>query len=138
MDIEDCRTNTNAIFRNPRPSNPENDYVEVEWDVRYVEITHDIVISARVQVVRPGTSILQVWLEDRDSSIAIPQLIRWVGGVAEFSKDQRVQTAKVGLFDSKWDQKDAGARYFADLWGFLESPQGVVGFSFRREFEYPK
>ena len=114
-----------------------NQQVVAHWDVRYDELGHDIIIEARVQVIRPEDVLLQVWLKDEHPGIWIPEFRPWVTSVVEFAPDQEIKAANVWLFDSKWSREDAGETYNALLWGYVNHVGEVEKFAFQKEFTYP-
>jgi hypothetical protein len=118
-------------------SGANNDLVDVEWDVIYDELGHDIILQAKIKVRTAEDVLLQIWLEDQHPGIGIPEFRPWVASVVEFKLEQQVREALVGLFDSKWRTEDVGETYDAMLWGYLMHNGTVESFAFKRKFKYP-
>lgn len=114
-----------------------NGLVDVDWDVTYDQPGHDIILRANVKVKSPEDALLQVWLQDQHPGIWIPALRPWVASVVEFTADQKVTKALVGLMDSKWRKEDKGQTYTALLWGYLAHGTNVESFAFNKDFTYP-
>ncbi len=113
-----------------------NDHVKTQWDVTYERLGHDMHSVAYVSVVEPDV-LLQVWLKDEADGIWIPEHQPWEISVVEFSPDQKVTAAKLGLIDSKWTKADAGRTYFFRLWGYFEHAGKVESFAFEKPVVYP-
>ena len=114
-----------------------NEFIEVSWDVNYDESGHDMVLSADVSLVNKDDGLLQVWLKDQHSGNWIPEILPWVSSVVEFTQDQHVTAAHIGLFDSKWQTDDVGETYYAVLWGYLCHGGEIKSFAFEKTFVYP-
>lgn len=105
-----------------------NNLVKVVWDVTYDPVGHDIIIEAKIKIASSSDDLLQVWLKNGSSGIGIPELLPWVASVAEFTEDQHVKEAHLGLLDSKWRPEDAGAEYIAEVFGYVMHDGKVEGF----------
>ena len=96
-----------------------------------------MILEALVKA-RPNIWLLQIWAKFQSLEFGIPEHIPWVSSVLEFHPTQRVQSAHIGLLDSKWRPEDSGKVYNALLWGYAEVDGSPVGFGpFTREFTYP-
>jgi len=126
------------VLREALEQNANREIVEVEFEVIYDELGHDMILQARVNAVAPETYFLQTWLQDIHSGIWIPEYHPWVAGVVEYSASQKITSALCGLFDSKWRREDSGEKYEALAWGYVEHQGAVTQFGpFVKEFVYP-
>jgi len=107
------------------------------WSVKYDPLGHDMLIEARVKVANPKDCLLQVWLGDHASGIWIPEDQPWVSSVVEFSPDDDVKSAHIGLADSKWRPEDRNVEYVFVLSGYVKRGDTVEKFAFEKSVVYP-
>ena len=115
----------------------QNDLVKLNWSVEYDELGHDMHSVAEVSVKDENDALLQIWLRNAASGIWIPELLPWEISVVEFAPEQSVNSAKLGLLDSKWTAEDVGRRYFYHLWGYLMHQGSVESFWLEKSAVYP-
>lgn len=114
-----------------------NDLVAVDWNVEYEPLGHDILIIGTVKVLEVNDFLLQVWLKDMHPGIWIPEFRPWVASVSEYEPAQRIRSARVGLFDSKWRKEDEGETYYALFWGYFDHGGAIESFALEKKFVYP-
>jgi hypothetical protein len=124
-------------FRRSLQEGARNDLVDVQWDVTYEPLGHDMILQAAVKTLAADDVLLQLWLKDQHPGIWIPEFRPWVASVVEFEPAQQVRAAKVGLIDSKWRPEDTGATYTALAWGYFRHEGTTQHFALERSFVYP-
>lgn len=118
-------------------SQANNALVKVRWEVVYDPDGHDMHSVATVSLANPGGALLQVWLSNVAGGIWLPDKQPWVTSAVEFKPEQRIESAKLGLLDSKWTGDDLGRQYAYRLWGYFLHGTSVESFAFERWADFP-
>ncbi len=113
--------------------------VDASIDTAYDELEHDILINFSIKSTEDTVQLLQVWANDFADGIWVPELGPGVAIVNEFGADQKITNFHGALIDSKWRKDDAGAKYTACVWGWLQYDGSIHKFaSVCKEFTYPR
>ena len=114
-----------------------NDLVDVEWLANYDQLGHDFILRVKVKVKSADDVLLQIWFKDQHPGITTPEHRPWIASVVDFTEDQKVTEALVGLIDADWSKEETGKTFTAQLWGYLEHEGKIESFTFKKEFTYP-
>lgn len=114
-----------------------NDLVEVKWLAKYDQLGHDFVLRVKVKVRSPDDLLLQIWFKDQHPGNSTPEQQPWIASVVDFTVEQKVKEAQIGLIDAQWSEENADKTFTAQLWGYLEHEGEIESFTFKKEFTYP-
>jgi len=114
-----------------------NDLVDVEWLVNYDQLGHDFILRVKIKVKSVEDMLLQIWFRDQHPGISTPEHRPWIASVVDFTADQKVTEALVGLIDAELSKEEICKTFTAQLWGYLEHEGKIESFTFRKEFTYP-
>lgn len=121
-----------------RSSDEPIEGVQVEWNVDYDDLEHDMEITYSITADKAGVYILQVWAINMwIGGVTFPEDIPTIRAVVEFDEADKIRTFKAGLIDGKWQQKDKDELYRAGIIGYCSVDGEVTRFRYSREYQFP-
>ena len=132
-----CRFQNDSGPSNLKVAKANRAVVDVQFDVIRRLVEGDVLVYAEVQVANKTDDLLQVVIRfEAKRDFSIPEDQPRTVSIVEFSKQQKVKIAKIGLFDGKWSKTDDGKKYIAKLWGWVMQNGNPSEFFYSKEFTY--